>query len=506
MRAVTEACFALVREYKGSHSGEHGDGIVRSEFLEPMYGAPIMRAFEAVKAAFDPDGMFNPNRIVRPPRMDDRSLFRYKPGYAPIDGLAPRLDWSAHPGSLLGAAEMCNNNGACRGFDAGVMCPSYRVTRDEAHVTRGRANTLRLALTGQLPGGLASDAVAKAMALCVSCKACRRECPTGVDMARMKIEALAARVERHGPGIRQRLVAGLPRYAPYAAWAAPVANMVGRSRTLRRAVGLAAARSLPAWRRDAFHDGEAAGAAGTRTVLLFADTFSRFHEPENLRAALRVLAAAGYRAVMPRAAGRPLCCGRTYLSAGLVGRARAEAARTLAALAGDLPVIGLEPSCLLTLRDEFPALLPGAAADALAARALLLSEFLAREQPSLPLRPLPVVAHVHGHCHQKSFGAFPAALSMLRLVPELTVRPIASSCCGMAGAFGYQAETQDVSRAMAERDLLPAVRAAAPDDVIVADGTSCRHQIADLADRRAVHGVTVLAGQLVATKSLGTPT
>ena len=227
-------------------------------------------------------------------------------------------------------------------------------------------------------------------------------------------------------------------------------------------------------------------------VLLLADTFNRWFEPENLRAAVRVLSAAGYRAVLPQQSGRPLCCGRTYLAAGQLDRARDEARRTMAALAGDLPVIGLEPSCLMTLRDEFRSLLPGAEADALADRALLLSEFLARETIELPLRPLSGTAHVHGHCHQKSFGAFPAALSALKLVPELTVTPINSSCCGMAGSFGYQAETQDVSRAMAELSLLPAVRKAAVDDIVVADGTSCRHQIRDLGGREAVHSVRVL--------------
>ena len=195
MRAVAEECFALVREYKGSHSGEHGDGLARSEFHETMFGPRIVRAFETVKDAFDPHNMLNPGRIVRPPRMDDRTLFRYAPGYAPIADFMPKLDWSDHPGPLggmLGAVEMCNNNGTCRAFDAGVMCPSYRVTRDETHLTRGRANTLRLALTGQLGAdAMASDAVADAMSLCVSCKACRRECPTGVDMAKMKIEVLA---------------------------------------------------------------------------------------------------------------------------------------------------------------------------------------------------------------------------------------------------------------------------------------------------------------------------
>jgi Fe-S oxidoreductase len=260
-------------------------------------------------------------------------------------------------------------------------------------------------------------------------------------------------------------------------------------------VGIAADRALPQWSRAPFRDAEADAAAPAQPrgdVLLLADTFNRWFEPENLRAALRVLSAAGYRAVLPQPGGRPLCCGRTFLAAGLLDRARAEAQRTLRALGGDLPVIGLEPSCLLTLRDEFRSLLPGAETDALANRAMLLSEFLAREKPELKLRPLATRAHVHGHCHQKSFGAFPAALSVLQRVPDLAVAPINSSCCGMAGVFGYQAETQDVSRAMAEQSLMPAVRKADAEDLIVADGTSCRHQIRDLSGREAVHSVRVL--------------
>jgi FAD/FMN-containing dehydrogenase/Fe-S oxidoreductase len=505
MRTIAEECFALVREYKGSHSGEHGDGIARSEFNETMFGSRIARAFETVKDAFDPSGLLNPGRVVRPPRMDDRTLFRYGPGYAPAGDFTPKLDWSEHPGplgGLLGAVEMCNNNGTCRAFDAGAMCPSYRATRDETHVTRGRANTLRLALTGQLGAdAMGSDQVADAMTLCVSCKGCRRECPTGVDMAKMKIEVLAARAERHGVRLRERLVAELPRYAPWLSAIAPLANLRNRFAPLRRLserlLGFSAKRDLPAWRRDVFRDIEAEADAFRPAnprgeVLLLADTFNRYFEPENLRAALRVLAAAGYRARLPASDGRALCCGRCYLAAGMVERARAEARRTMTALAGDLPVIGLEPSCLLTLRDEFRSLLPGAEADALAGRALLLSEFLAREKPDLHLKPLPTTAHVHGHCHQKSFGAFPDALSLLRTVPDLTVKPVASSCCGMAGAFGYQAETHDVSVAMAERDLLPAVRAAGADDIVVADGTSCRHQINGLSGRVAVHSVRVL--------------
>jgi FAD/FMN-containing dehydrogenase/Fe-S oxidoreductase len=503
MRAIAEETFALVREYKGSHSGEHGDGLVRSEFHEPMFGPRIVAAFETVKDAFDPAGMFNPNRIVRPPRMDDRTLFRYGPGYGAASDFIPKLDWSDHPGPLggmLGAVEMCNNNGTCRAFDAGVMCPSFRVTRDEAHLTRGRANTLRLALTGQLGAdAMVSDAVAEAMSLCVSCKACRRECPTGVDMAKMKIEVTAARAERHGVKWRDSFVAELPRMAPILTRLPALGNLRNSLPPLRalmeRYLGFSAARRLPAWRGDRFQDQEAealAPASPRGEVILLADTFNRYFEPENLRAALRVLAAAGYKAVLPPTRGRPLCCGRTWLAAGMIDKARQDAGRTMRRLAGDLPVIGLEPSCLMTLRDEFRSLLPGEESAALAGRAMLLSEFLAKEKPDLRLKPLPGTAHVHGHCHQKSFGAFGDALSVLRLVPKLAVKPIQSSCCGMAGSFGYQAETQEVSRAMAEAGLLPAIRAAQEHDFIVADGTSCRHQIRDLGGREAVHSVRLL--------------
>ena len=220
MRAIAEEAFAMVREYKGSHSGEHGDGLVRSEFNEPMFGSRLARAFEQVKDRFDPNGLYNPGKVVRAPKFDTRELFRYKPGYHGLD-IKTRLDWSAYPGAgggFQGAVEMCNNNGACRKLAGGVMCPSYRVTRDERDVTRGRANTLRLAVTGQLgPDALASDEMAETLSLCVSCKACRRECPTGVDMARMKIEVQAARAAKHGLSLHDRLVGYLPRYAPYAA-------------------------------------------------------------------------------------------------------------------------------------------------------------------------------------------------------------------------------------------------------------------------------------------------
>ncbi len=498
MRAIAEECFALVREYKGSHSGEHGDGIVRSEFHTPMFGERIVDAFGKVKAAFDPTNTLNPNRIVDPPRMDDRTLLRYPPGYSATETFTPKLDWSSHPGPLggmLGAVEMCNNNGTCRAFDASVMCPSYRVTRDEQHVTRGRANTIRLALTNQLgPEALAHPDVADALKLCVSCKACRRECPTGVDMAKMKIEVQAAQAAKHGLSLRDKLVAHLPSYAPWATRLPALANLRNKLPLLRKLtekIGFASSRPLPEFVGNPFRDDEA---DTNGDVLLLADTFNRHFEPDILRAAVKVLRAAGLKVeIAGTKGGRNLCCGRTYLSAGLVDRARAEAARTLDALKGDRPVIGLEPSCLMTLRDEFASLLPGQAAENLASRAMLLGEYLAKHAPTLPLQPLPTTAHVHGHCHAKSFGAFLPGLAALRAIPDLTVKPIASSCCGMAGSFGYQTETQDASIAMAEASLLPAIRAATPTDLIVADGTSCRHQISDLSGRKPLHSVEVLA-------------
>ncbi len=507
MRAIAEETFAMVREYKGSHSGEHGDGLVRSEFHEPMFGTRMVRSFEEVKDAFDPAGLLNPGKVVRSTRMDDRGLFRFKPDYK-LRPLDTALDWSEW-GSLGGAVEMCNNNGACRKFDTAVMCPSYRVTGDEQHLTRGRANSLRLALSGQLgPDALTSDDMLETLKLCVGCKGCKRECPTGVDMARMKTEVLYQRAKKRGVPLRERLVANLPRYGPWLSALAPLANMRDRVPGLaalsERLLGLSARRSLPLWRRDRFAPVKPeTGNPDGREVVLLADTFNTYFEPENLRAAVTVLRTAGYRLhlAQPKSGGRPLCCGRTYLAAGMVDEARAEARRTLEAVlpfaARGVPVVGLEPSCLLTLRDEFKVMLPGAQSETLAGQAMLLEEFLAAEHEAghldLDLEQLePARALLHGHCHQKAFATMPALETVLGLVPGLAVETIQSSCCGMAGAFGYNAETYDLSMKMSELALLPAVRAAEANTFVVANGTSCRHQIKDGAGRTAVHIARIL--------------
>ncbi|WP_299765231.1 FAD-binding and (Fe-S)-binding domain-containing protein [Ramlibacter sp.] len=539
MREIAQEASALVRKFKGAYSGEHGDGLCRGEWIQWQFGPKIDAAFGEIKRLFDPISLLSPQRIVNPPAMDDTRLMRFPPSYKVIP-LVPALDWSGWdvqndpateqttaPGTggdpakgLAKAVEMCNNNGHCRKFDAGTMCPSYRVTRDEQHLTRGRANTLRLAMSGQLgPDGLASEQVRQALDLCVSCKGCKRDCPTGVDMARMKIEFLHADRRKNGWSLKDRLVAQLPEYARLASRFAGLLNLRNRNGTLaalgEKFLGFSAKRGLPEWQARHFFNSGVTGAtreqvlASDKPVVLFVDTFNGFFESANAHAAHRVLEAAGYTvhiAAKHGGDGKHLCCGRTYLASGMVDEAKAKAGELLRAMqpfaARGIAIVGLEPSCLLTLRDEMTAMGLGAPAQALAAQALLLEEFLAREAQAGKLetlrgklRPLNQAVLVHGHCHQKAFGAIAPVLEVLRLVPGVQPQLIESSCCGMAGSFGYEARHHAVSMAMAELSLLPAVRAA-PDAVVVADGTSCRHQIHDGAGRTAVHAAVLLAGQL----------
>jgi len=517
MRDIAEEAFAMVREYKGSHSGEHGDGLVRSEFHEAMFGKPMVDIFRTIKQAFDPATIMNPGKIIDPPRLDDRSLFRFKPGYETEDR-ETAFDWSAW-GGFGGAVEMCNNNGACRKRDAGVMCPSFRATGDERHLTRGRANTLRLAISGQLGAdAFTSDDMYETMKLCVSCKGCKRECPTGVDMAKMKSEFLYHYRKRHGLRLFDRLLAYLPRYAPTASrlgWLLNLRNVIpGAAKVGEVVAGISAKRDLPRWSSKPFSTSENdfqnptdEAPENVREVVLWADTFNTYFEPENTRAALRVLKAAGYQVHLakPKDGGRPLCCGRTFLAAGLVDEARAEAIR-LADSLGEfidrgIPVIGLEPSCLFTLRDEMPGMLPGETSERLAKQSFLLEEFLMLEAEAgrLDLTLNPVVQNkimLHGHCHQKAFDTMGAVESALKLIPNLEVETIETSCCGMAGNFGYEPDNQDISMRMGEMNLFPAVRQADENTLIVADGTSCRHQIFDGTDRTAIHVARVLDGAL----------
>lgn len=511
MRSIADEVSELVRRFKGSYSGEHGDGISRSDYIEPMFGSRLTRAFEEVKAGFDPANQLNPGKITKPYPMDDRGLMRFGEGYAASLPHPAAFDWSEW-GGFGGAVEMCNNNGTCRKVAGGAMCPSYRVTLDETHVTRGRANALRLAISGHLGrDAFVSNEMKAAMSLCVGCKSCKRECPTGVDMALMKMEFQHHHAAKFGLDLRGRLVGWLPRYAPFVAKVGPLLNRANRLSLVRWLVeavaGFAAARPLPQWQKPWKESGIPSRPADVKgdglDLILFGDTFNRAFEPENLEAAERVLMEAGYRLhrveIAPGA--RSPCCGRTFLSIGRVDEARKEAGRLIEAwlpfVERGARIVGLEPSCLLTLRDEMPAFMPGAGAKAIARAAFMVEEILANDlksqRISLPLENQNGrIAHLHGHCHQKAADAMGAVEACLAAVPGLVIKSIESSCCGMAGSFGYQAETRDVSIEMAELSLLPAIRQAGPDDLIVADGTSCRHQIADGAGREAVHVVRIL--------------
>jgi len=533
MREIAEAAAELVRKYKGAYSGEHGDGLCRGEWVAWQYGPKINQAFSEIKQLFDPENRFSPDRMVRPPKMDDARNFRFAPGYQEL-AYSPKLDWSAwnvlrdplsgeesaagtgtdKTGGLAKLVEMCNNNGHCRKFDAGTMCPSYRITQDEKHVTRGRANTLRLAISGQLGNaGLASAEVKEVLDLCVSCKGCKRDCPTGVDMAKIKIEARAAWVQKHGTSLREKLVGHMPRYARYISRFGGLLALADKipviSAWLKEGVGLAAQRSFPRFKTSFLSTATETAAKSGKEVLLFVDTFNNYMEPENARAAQQVLESAGYTVHFSSVPNqRPLCCGRTYLAVGLIDQAKAEARRCLDRLLPfvnrGIAVVGLEPSCLLSLRDEFLSYGYGAEAEKLSRSAYLFEEFLVRENQAgrlqLSLKPLGTnKVLVHGHCHQKAFDAFHPVQTVLKWIPQLELSVVDSSCCGMAGSFGHEAEHYAASLAMAELSLLPAVRSARladPETIVVADGTSCRHQIHDATHEEAIHVARVLARAL----------
>jgi FAD/FMN-containing dehydrogenase/Fe-S oxidoreductase len=544
MRAIAEEAAVLVRKYKGAFSGEHGDGISRGEWIKWQFGDHINQAFGEIKHAFDPQNQLNPGKIVNPPKMDDYSLMRFHPSYK-VNPLQTSLDWSAwnvqndalteavspagtgmDPAQGFSkAVEMCNNNGHCRKFDAGTMCPSYRVTRDEQHLTRGRANTLRLALSKQLEDqALVSKTVKDAMDLCVGCKGCKRECPTGVDMAKMKIEFLSHYQKEHGLSLRDRLFAYLPTYAHHITKIPGLPTLLNlRNRIpllallVERLLGISAKRSLPQWQtktiwnsphnRYGLEDWRMKSFAGQKLVVLFADTFNGQFESENLEAAAEVLEAAGYWVNIPRKPDGHYCCGKTLLSNGLVDEAKVQAKELLDHLSiyakEGIPIIGLEPACILSLRDEYLMMGLGEQAEMVAKHSFTFEEFLMQEaaiQPNnshqahpnnLKFKATQQEILVHGHCHQKAFEVVQPVLEVLKMIPGANPKLIESSCCGMAGSFGYEAEHEKISMQMAEISLLPSIRNA-PQAIIVADGSSCRHQIHDGLGRQALHIAKVL--------------
>ncbi|MGE3958403.1 MAG: FAD-binding and (Fe-S)-binding domain-containing protein [Vicinamibacterales bacterium] len=494
----------LVLEFGGALSGEHGDGLVRSPFMEKMFGPTLYQAFREVKRTFDPDGLFNPGKIVDAPPLT--ANLRYGPAYRtkPADTF---FEYEGH-GGIAGAVEMCSGLGVCRKTLDGTMCPSYMATRDETHATRGRANVLRLTMAGRLDeAGLGDEGMKEVMSLCLECRACKAECPVGVDVARFKSEFLADYYRRRGTPLRARLLGHAHDLGRWGSRLAPLSNLVARSGVARwvneQLFGLDQRRVPPAWAAEPF-TAQYARAFGAPTgdvdVHLFVDTFTNFHTPAVGLAGTRVIERMGRRtALAPN-----VCCGRPLISQGLLAEARELAAqnteRLHAAAERGVPLVFFEPSCLSAIREDAPDLLRGEArarAKRVAAQAVLFEEFAARNWPdALPLRNGPSRVLLHGHCHQKSMGALEPAKALLGRIPNTTVVDLDAGCCGMAGSFGYDRDRYEVSRAIGERRLLPAARSLATGEVLVASGTSCRHQVEDFTGVRALHAAELVSSLL----------
>jgi len=488
----------LVAEFGGSLSGEHGDGRARSELLPKIFGSKLIEAFADFKAIFDPDHRMNPGVIVAPDTMDANLR-----ATAPPRPTQTHFDFSADQG-FAGAALRCVGIGKCRHQEGGTMCPSYMATREEAHSTRGRAHLLFEALTGDLLAGAAADnAVYDALDLCLACKGCKRECPAGVDMATYKAEFLSHYYQRHRRPLTAHLFGRIHQAAQVAQFTPGLASRLMRTGLARALLhnrfGIHPERTLPAFARQTFRAwfrGHKPAATGTRSVVLFPDTFTNFFEPRVGRAAVAVLERAGFAVEIP---ALDLCCGRPPFDQGMLDTARRWLGHVMNALTPVVEpgatIVGLEPSCLLTFRDELPGLFPhDPRAAKLARSALMFDEFLAREASRIAFPVLTGrTALLHGHCHQKAIAGLDNEIAILKRIPGLELQLPDSGCCGMAGAFGYDAEHYEVSRAIGERVLLPAVRAAAPDTIIISDGFSCRTQIAHFCPgRNAMHLAEVL--------------
>lgn len=501
LEAVARGSARLARKYGGVIASEHGDGRARGALAEDFYTPALYAAYQATKRAFDPAGRLNPGKIVDVPPLTE--ALRMGPDYqtSPVASGLAFYDASGRDIGFNEAVEACNGSAVCRKVGAGTMCPPFMATREEKDSTRGRANALREALSGGLDS-LTSPEVAEALDLCVSCKACQSECPASVDMAALKTVWQSKKWDEQSPPARTRLFAHLPVVAKRVAGPlAAVANRINRlppARAALAALGIAKKRALPPFATRPFSEREVPAPTGEGPrVALFADTFGRFQEPHIPRAALRVLQAAGARVEVPPYR----CCGRTYLSKGFVPHATRLAHRlveTYAPLAeAGVAIVGLEPSCILTLRDEIPRLVQSDAARAVAKAAVTFEEWCATHADrlsGLDWRSSPGDALVHGHCHQKALSTMSASAACLGAA-GFGVSDTKAGCCGVAGSFGYEAEHYDVSIQIAEDRLAPAVRAA-PDAVVVAAGTSCREQIEHTTGRRALHPAEALAERL----------
>ena len=505
LRTLEDRISDVVLEYGGSMSAEHGDGLARSEWIPKMFGNTIVRAFAEVKGAFDPDGIMNPGKIVDAPPMD--GSLRYGDGYRPQE---PKTHFSfAADGGMHRAAEMCSGVGECRKKLAGTMCPSYMATLDEQHTTRGRANALRAALSGRLSGeGLTGKGLYEVMDLCLECKACKSECPSNVDMAKLKYEFLAHYHGEHGYPLRSHLFGKIGRFSAVASGLAPVTNWLlglGPNRWLMdRLFGISRHRRLPRFAGQRFSRwfaGRGVKPSGTRgKVLLFNDTFTEFNEPQIGMAATFILERLGFEVEI---AANRACCGRPLISKGFLAEAKQQARASIEILAPfareGIPILGLEPSCILCFTDDYLDLIDHPDAARVAEQAMMLEEFVAqviREGAELSFTQRRKQILVHGHCHQKALVGMAATVEVLNLPFGYEAAEINSGCCGMAGSFGYETEHYEISMKVGEQRLFRAIREADEEVEVAAVGTSCRHQIADATGRRARHWAEILVEAL----------
>ena len=497
--AIANGVADLALEYGGALSGEHGDGLVRSPFMEKMFGSVLYEAFRTIKSTFDPQRIFNPGKIVDAPPLT--ANLRYGAGYKTPTPVT-YFDYSEY-GGLAGAVDMCSGLGVCRKKLDGTMCPSYMVTLDETDSTRGRANVLRLAMAGRIgEAGLGDDGVYDVLDLCLECRACKAECPVGVDMARFKSEFLADYWSRHGVSRHARVLGHARMVAKWGSAFAPLSNWIMNSGVGKRAgerwLGIDRRRALPAFAPMTL--ARMAPSSNARCdAVVFNDTFTNYYEPEIGMAVFDVLRAAGVRAGL----AWHQCCGRPQISKGLLGEARTLAERNADALhphaVAGRKILFCEPSCLSAIREDAPSLLRGEArkkALAVASACVLFEEYAQTVVRNLPLKAGPAEILLHGHCHQKSMGLLAPAKSLLESIPGSVVVDLDAGCCGMAGSFGYAAAHFDVSRAIGERKLLPAVRNRKPGTVVVAAGTSCRHQVKDFTGERAIHPAVLIRSLL----------
>lgn len=509
MRLLAEKSLELVQQYGGTTSGEHGEGMLRAEFSERLFGPELTEAFHRVKQAFDPQNLLNPGKIVHPPRMDDESLMRYGTDYHTPHAPQETVFSFQEDHGFDGAVEMCNGAGVCRKLDEGVMCPSFMATRDEKHSTRGRANALRAALTGRLgPEGLTSQELYEVLDLCLSCQACQSECPSTVDMSKLKAEFLHHYYREHGVPLRSWVFANIETLNKLAAPFPRLANAVlsGPGRVLFNALGIHPERQMPAFAAQRFttwfkHRKSALPVSSKKKVVFFHDTYMEHNHPHIGQAAVEVLEKMGYQ---PLVLDKKVDSGRPAVSKGLLPKARRLAEKNIALLAPyaeqGLPIVGCEPSSVVMLVKEYRSLVPGPESDRVAEAAFCLEDFLIEEARietmdlAFDQRPRHVL--FHGHCQQKANFGTENTRKLLELIPNCTVEDSESTCCGMAGAFGYEKEHYDLSIQIAELGLAPKVRAAAPETIICATGTSCREQIGDTTSRNALHPIEVFAQAL----------